>query len=66
MYYIIFTLIQNKKIGVYMLKNRTKIGSAIDKDLYTKLQELSKETRIPLSRLLDEAIECLLSKHNQK
>ena len=49
-----------------MLKNRTKIGSAIDKNLYTKLQELSKETRIPLSRLLDEAIEDLLKKHSQK
>lgn len=49
-----------------MLKNRTKIGSAIDKELYIRLQELSKVTRIPLSRLLDEAIKDLLSKHNQK
>lgn len=49
-----------------MLKNRTKIGSAVDKGLYTKLQELSKITRIPISKLLDEAIENLLSKHNQK
>ncbi|MEF9992430.1 MAG: ribbon-helix-helix domain-containing protein [Romboutsia sp.] len=49
-----------------MLKNRTKIGSAVDKELYTKLQELSKITRIPISKLLDEAIENLLSKHNQK
>lgn len=49
-----------------MLKNRTKIGSAVDKELYKKLQNLAKETRIPISKLLDEAIENLLSKHNQK
>lgn len=49
-----------------MLKNRTKIGSAVDKNLYTKLQELAKTTRIPISKLLDEAIVCLLEKHNQK
>lgn len=46
-----------------MLKNRTKIGSAVNKELFTSLQELSKETRIPISRLLDEALEDLLKKH---
>ncbi|MEG1312185.1 MAG: ribbon-helix-helix domain-containing protein [Romboutsia sp.] len=48
-----------------MLKNRTKIGSAVDKALYKKVPNLAKETRIPISKLLDEAIEILLSKHNQ-
>ncbi|MGL4912252.1 MAG: ribbon-helix-helix domain-containing protein [Romboutsia sp.] len=49
-----------------MLKNRTRIGSAIDTELYNKLKKLSDTTRIPISKLLDEAIENLLSKHNQK
>lgn len=48
------------------LKTRVRIGSAIDKQLYEKLKLLSKETRIPISRLLDEAIECLISKHSKK
>ena len=46
-----------------MLKNRTKIGSAIDIELYNKLKELSKKTRIPISKLLDEALSDLLEKH---
>ncbi|MEG1411698.1 MAG: ribbon-helix-helix domain-containing protein [Terrisporobacter sp.] len=49
-----------------MLKNRTRIGSAIDTELYNKLKKLSDTTRIPISKLLDEAIENLLSKHNQQ
>lgn len=44
------------------LKNRAPFSNAIDKDLYEKFVELSKETRIPQSRLLDEAIEDLLKK----
>ena len=46
-----------------MLKNRTKIGSAINTELYNKLKELSKKTRIPISKLLDEALSDLLEKH---
>lgn len=47
------------------LKNRTPISNAIDTKLLHKLQELSKETRIPQSKLLDEAIELLLEKHSK-
>ena len=46
-----------------MLKNRTKIGSAIDIELYNKLKELSEKTRIPISKLLDEALSDLIEKH---
>ncbi len=46
-----------------MLKNRTRIGSAIDKELYEGLKKLSEETRITISKLLDEAIEDLINKH---
>ena len=44
------------------LKTRTPIGSAIDINLSKKLDELSKDTKIPKSKLLDEAIELLLEK----
>ncbi|MEG1410166.1 MAG: ribbon-helix-helix domain-containing protein [Terrisporobacter sp.] len=33
---------------------------------FHKLKKLSDTTRIPISKLLDEAIENLLSKHNQQ
>ena len=51
---------------IKMLKNRERIGSAIDKVLLNKLREYSKESKIPLSRLLDEAIEDLLNKRKSK
>lgn len=43
------------------LKNRIPIGSAIDKKLYKKLKELSNNMKVPMSKLLDEAIELLLN-----
>lgn len=46
-----------------MLKNRIRIGVSVDPDLAEKLRKLSEATRIPASRLLDEAIELLLKKH---
>ena len=49
----------------YGLKNRIRISNAIDKDLYENLKKLSEETMIPMSKLLDKAIELLL-KENQK
>ena len=48
------------------LKNRTPLGSAIDTKLYNKLKELSVETKAPMSKLLDEAIEDLLKKRTSK
>lgn len=46
------------------LKTRTRIGNTIDTNLLEKLKELSSLTRIPMSRLLDEAIEDLIKKHH--
>ena len=48
------------------LKNRIRISSSIDINLNNKLKALSEETKIPISKLLDEAIELLLKKHNTK
>ena len=49
-----------------MLKNRIRFGSSLDKKFFKKIQELSKNSRIPVSKLLDEAVELLLIKHNDK
>lgn len=43
------------------LKNRTAISTSIDKDLYEKLQQLSKETDVPISKLFDKAIKMLFA-----
>lgn len=48
-----------------MLVNRIRIGSAIDKELYEQLKRLSEETRIPISKLLDEALADLIKKHKE-
>lgn len=47
------------------LKNRTKISTTLLNDLYEKISQLSEETRIPQSRLFDEAVELLLEKHKK-
>jgi hypothetical protein len=47
-------------MGERGLKTRTPISNAIDTKLFLKLKEYSKETSIPISRLLDKAIELFL------
>ena len=49
----------NEKRG---LKNRRPLSNAVKTELYDKLKELSDETKVPMSKLLDEAIEDLLKK----
>lgn len=44
-------------------KNRERWSTAIDKTLLAQLRKLSEDTRIPATRLLDEAVEDLLVKH---
>ena len=51
-------LIRNKD-----LKNRVRFSTSLDKDLAKRLDDLSTNTRIPKSKLVDEAIEKLLAKH---
>ena len=48
------------------LTTRKQLGDSIDMLLFEELTALSKESRIPRSRLLDEAIELLLIKHNRE
>ena len=46
--------------------NRTRYVSSLDNTLVDPLNELSKKTRVPKSRLLDEAIEDLLKKYEKR
>ena len=45
------------------LKYRTSFTSSLKNELVPLFDKLSNDTRIPQSRLLDEAIEDLLIKH---
>ena len=47
------------------LTTRKRVTTTLDKELVEKLDKLSKETRIPKSKLFDEAIEDLLKKHKK-
>ncbi len=44
-------------------RNRKQIASTVDPDLWELFRGLSAKTRIPASRLLDEAVEDLLLKY---
>lgn len=47
------------------LKNRKPLSNAIKNELHDGLKALSNQTKIPISRLLDEAIEDLLKKRSK-
>ena len=46
--------------------SRVKIASTLKKENKDKLDLLSSETDIPISKLLDKAIELLLNEYNEK
>ena len=46
-----------------LLVNRTRFTSSLKNELMRGFDELAKQTRIPKSRLLDEAVEDLLAKY---
>lgn len=46
--------------------NRKRFVSSLDNALVSQLDELSKKTRVPKSRLLDEAVEDLLKKYEKR
>ncbi len=49
-----------------LLVNRTRFTSSLKNELIAQFDELSRKTRIPKSRLLDEAVEDLLNKYREK
>ena len=46
------------------LKNRTRFTSSLKNELIPLFNKLSEQTRISKTKLLDEAIEDLLKKHD--
>ena len=48
------------------LKNRTRFTSSLKNELVPLFNSLAEKSRIPKTRLLDEAIEDLLIKHEIK
>lgn len=48
------------------LVTREAFSNSIDKNLSAEFRQLAKDTRIPMSKLLDEAIEMLLEKYRDK
>lgn len=48
------------------LKNRAYMNTTIPKDLIEKIKQLANETRIPISRLAEEAWSDLLKKYDEK
>ncbi|MGG0308305.1 ribbon-helix-helix domain-containing protein [Priestia megaterium] len=44
------------------LKTRKPLSNAVKIELYERLKQLSDESKVPMSKLLDEAIEDLLKK----
>jgi len=44
------------------LRNRTAIANSVENGLWVKMKMLSDKTKVPISKLLDEAIEDLLIK----
>ena len=49
-----------------ILVNRTRFTSSLKNELMEDFDKLAAETRIPKSRLLDEAVEDLLKKYRKK
>ena len=47
------------------LKNRTPISNAVDTSLFEQLKQLSKDTMIPMSKLLDRGIELVLKEYDK-
>lgn len=45
------------------IKTRKPMSTTVDKLLAKQLDDLSRETRIPKSKLIDEAIQDLINKH---
>jgi len=47
------------------LKTRKPLSNAVRIELYDQLKSISEETRIPMSKLLDEALEDLIKKYQR-
>jgi hypothetical protein len=48
------------------LVNRKAFSNSIDRELFHSLELLHQKTRLPKSKLLDEAIELLVDKYSER
>lgn len=48
------------------MSKRESFGSTLDKELLTDLRNLSDESGIPISKLLDRAVKLLLESHGMR
>lgn len=48
------------------LKNRIRFSTTLDKDVERKLKEYSKQSMIPISKLVDTAIARFIENQNNK
>ena len=48
------------------LKNRIRFSTTLDKDVERKLKEYSKQSMIPISKLVDTAIAMFIESQNNK
>ena len=49
-----------------IMVNRVRFTSSLKKELMPQLDQLAEVTRVPKSRLLDEAVEDLLKKYEKR
>jgi predicted transcriptional regulator len=54
------------EVKIMALKNRTKVTTTIKNELVDKLDTLNNKTRIPKSKLFDEALELLFEEHKEE
>ena len=47
------------------LKTRTPISNAVETELFEKLKNLSEQTMIPMSKLLDKGIKLVLKEYEE-
>jgi hypothetical protein len=48
------------------LKNREQFTTSADPDVLASFRKLSEDTRIPMSKLMDEALEDIVKKYENK
>lgn len=48
------------------LKNRTRISTTFDNEIYKRLKEYSSKTSIPITKILDKAVVMYLDSVNNK
>ena len=59
----LYTFSKSKELNAVDLKHRTRITTSIKNELLDAMKKLAETTRIPQSKLFDEALEDLFQKN---